>query len=130
MSTRGRRGRGRGELNRLRRQLQTIKVELRDSNTGRFKKNTACIRLPPHEVYAKQFRTARLQHSTNANSGTINLSAVTAACKPAYGQYNLISATTYGPYVATGASKAPDTDRRTTCWTRVQICTTWSSAVR
>lgn len=55
MSSRGRcgRGRGRGELNRLRRQIQTLRVEPKDANTGRFKKKTACIRLPPHEEYAK-----------------------------------------------------------------------------
>ena len=45
------------ERSRLRRQLQTIKQELRDANTGRFSKRSSCIRLPPYEQYAKMYRT-------------------------------------------------------------------------
>ena len=60
-------GPSRGELTRLRRQVQTLKVKLRDANTGRFKKKTACVRLPPHEEYAKQYQTVRLQHLTNTD---------------------------------------------------------------
>ena len=54
---RGRRGGGptRWEVNRLRRQVQTLKMECRDSNTGRFTKRTSCIRLPAHEVFAMQY---------------------------------------------------------------------------
>ena len=50
---------GRGlhiHVRRLQHQIATIKAELQDSNTGRFSKQSAMIRLPHHEHYAKVFR--------------------------------------------------------------------------
>ena len=54
----------------FRRQLATIKQGLRDSNTGRFAKRSAYIRLPPYEQYAKMYRTVRLQNLTRPDAAT------------------------------------------------------------
>lgn len=75
-------GRGRGRTggrgrSRLFRQVQTMRRELRDANTGRFAKATARIRLPPWEQFAKQYRTVRLQHGSTNNSGTITFTDIT-----------------------------------------------------
>ena len=60
------RPRGRREPRRLQRQVATLKQEPRDANTGRPSKRSACIRLPPHESYAKMYRTVRLQNTSTA----------------------------------------------------------------
>ena len=77
MSGRGRtnRGRRRGRARRgrnLQAEIATLKVELRTSNTGAFSKRTACIRTPPWELFAKIYRTVRVQYA-GTYSGTLNL---------------------------------------------------------
>ena len=84
---RGRRDPFRAEMSRLRAQVQTLKMEMKDSNIGRFRKKSACVRLPPHEEYAKMYSTVRIQHGSSANSGTMRTSIVFGGCKPAFGWY-------------------------------------------
>ena len=81
------------------RQIQTLRQELRDANTGMFSRRCATIRLPPHENFAKIFRSTRLQHSGNTDVTTVTLSNVTTAIRPQFGWYNFISITAYGPVV-------------------------------
>ena len=84
-----RRGRG-GATARMRQQIATIKQELRDSNTGRFSKRTACIRLPHHNRFTKIYRKVRLQHNSTAEtSGTVILANVHASVAPQFGWYNV-----------------------------------------
>ena len=39
------------EIAKLKRQVETLKMEARSENTGHFAKRTACIRLPPWEIH-------------------------------------------------------------------------------
>ena len=63
-------GCGRSELQQLRRQVQTLKLNLRDANTGRFSKRVAAVRLPPLEQYAKIYRTVR--HENDFANGEVH----------------------------------------------------------
>ena len=67
-----------------------IKQELRDSNTGRFSRRTACIRLPHHNRFTKIYHKVRLQHNSTAEtSGTVILANVHASVAPQFGWYNV-----------------------------------------
>ena len=57
-----RHGPARGELQKLRREVETLKIEARSSYTGHFKKRQECIRMQPFNQFAKIYRTVRLVH--------------------------------------------------------------------
>ena len=49
------------KVEKLRQQVTTLKQELREANTGASSKRSACIRLLPHQPFAKIFRTVQIQ---------------------------------------------------------------------
>ena len=88
MSSRGRRGRGRGRssVRRLTQQIASLKSEMRSQDSGRFAKKSSCIRLPPYEQTPKIFRKVRLQHTGTSADWTVQLSSVHAAIRPKAGR--------------------------------------------
>ena len=58
---------------------------------------TSCIRMPPHETFAKMFRTVLLQNAFNQTTGDVTLADVHSYIRPQFGWYNIISFTVYGP---------------------------------
>lgn len=97
-----RRGRTRGVT---RDEVNTIKRELRTSSSGAWSKKRHTIGLPAYQVDTKIYRRCRIQNTSGNNPWNIAFADIIGATRPRFQYYNLISATFYGPMVASSGAQ-------------------------